>query len=384
MIPYGRQSISEADISAVVDVLRSDWITQGPAIATFERSVADYCGVKHAVAVSNGTVALHAACAALGLGPGGLLWTSPITFVASANCARYVGADVDFVDIDPMTLNMGVEALTAKLENAEKTGRLPDVVVPVHFGGLSCDMTAIGDLASRYGFRVVEDASHAIGGTHSGKSIGSCEFSDMATFSFHAVKIVTTGEGGMVVTNNDDLAERLRLFRSHGITRDDSRMVGESQGPWYYEQVDLGYNARMTDIQAALGSSQMQRIDEFVSIRNELADRYRKLLVGLPVRWQAVGGAGRSAYHLFVVELLDVDRRRVFDAMRDGGVGVNVHYIPVHLQPYYRDLGFTRGDFPHAEQYYERAITLPLYPTLDDRQQDTVAAVLSETLKGLS
>lgn len=380
MLPYGRQWISDEDVQAVVDVLQSDFLTQGPAIETFESTVSTYCGAGHAVAVSNGTAALHLACMALGLGPGGLLWTSPITFVASANCARYVGADVDFVDIDPDTYNLSVEALSAKLESAERTGRLPDVVVPVHFGGASCDMASIRQLADRYGFRVLEDASHAIGGRYRERPVGSCEYSDAAVFSFHPVKIVTTGEGGMVMTNHADVAERARTLRTHGITRDANRMRGDSEGPWYYQQLELGFNYRITDIQAALGTSQMRRLDEWVDRRNELAARYAEQLGDLPVRWQSIGGDVRSAYHLFVVEVMRGSRAAVYDALRAAEIGVNVHYIPVHLQPYYRDLGFAPGDYPNAEAYYERAITLPLFPAMSERDVDTVVEALAKAV----
>lgn len=383
MIPYGRQSISEDDISAVVRVLRSDWLTQGPAIERFEATVAAHCGVRHAVAVANGTAALHTACIAAGLGEGDLLWTSPNTFVASANCARYCAADVDFVDIDPRTYCMSVDALAAKLEAAEAAGSLPRVVVPVDFAGQPCDLAPIADLAERYGFLVLEDASHAIGASYSDSLVGSCDYSAMTTFSFHPVKIVTTGEGGIITTNDDRLAERLRLFRSHGVTRDEALMDCESHGGWYYEQVALGYNYRMTDMQAALGASQMGRLEEFVARRRELAGRYDKLLSLLPVGlpWQDPRSA--SAWHLYVVRILPESgktRREVYDAMRDAGIGVNVHYIPVHLQPYYRALGFGPGDFPVAEAYYEQVLTLPLYAGMTDEQQDAVVRALTEAL----
>jgi len=378
VIPYGRQSISEEDIEGVVAVLRSDFITQGPAIERFETAVAEYCGVEHAVAVCNGTAALHAACLALGLEPGKKLWTSPITFVASANAGRYCGADIDFVDIDPATYNMSVEALREKLR-AEGP---PDVLVPVHFAGASCDMAEIAELSEKHGFAVLEDASHAIGASYQDEPVGSCRYSNAATFSFHPVKIITTGEGGMAVTNDAELANRCRMLRTHGITRDPDRMQAEPEGPWYYEQQQLGYNFRMTDIQAALGASQMQRIDEFVARRNELAERYKALLAGLPVSWQHVHTDTRSAYHLFVIELAEETppRAEVFAALRESGVGANVHYIPVHLQPYYRALGFEPGDFPNAEAYYERAITLPLYPAMADEDLETVVSALREAL----
>jgi UDP-4-amino-4,6-dideoxy-N-acetyl-beta-L-altrosamine transaminase len=383
-IPYARQSISEADVAAVVEALRADWLTQGPRIEGFEKAVAAYCGARHAVAVSSGTAALHLACLALDLGPGDLLWTSANTFAASANCARYCGAEVDFVDIDPRTYNLSLPALEAKLDRAERAGRLPKVLVPVHFGGQSCDMRAIGALASRYGFRVMEDASHAVGAEHRRAKVGACAHSDIAVFSFHPVKLMTTGEGGMLLTNHEALARRLRLLRTHGITRDAGEMQGESEGPWYYEQVALGYNYRMTDLQAALGASQLARLDQFLSRRRELARRYDEALQGLPLTTPVEDAQGRSAWQLYAIQLdleaLGRSRRTVFERMRAAGVLVNVHYIPVHLQPYYRDLGFRRGDFPASERFYERALSLPLFFDLADADQDRVCAVLRENL----
>lgn len=380
MIPYGRQWITEDDISAVVEVLRSPLITQGPMTEHFERVVAEYCGVRHAVAVSHGTAALHLAVLALGLGPGGLLWTSPNTFVASANCARFVGAEVDFVDIDPRTYNISEDLLAAKLEQAERDGRLPDVVVPTHFGGASCDVMRIRELADRYGFKLLLDAAHGIGGRFRDAKVGSCRYSDVTTFSFHPVKIVTTGEGGVVTTNDDVIADRVRLLRTHGITRDESRMRGRSEGQWYYQQIELGFNYRITDIQGALGSSQMRRLDEYVARRNELARAYREAFEGLPVRWQQVPEEVLSSYHLFVIELERHDRTFVYNRLRELGVGSAVHYIPVHVQPYYRDLGFAPGDFPNAEAYYDRAITLPMYPALTDAEQEQVVEALFTAL----
>lgn len=384
MIPYGRQEISSADLDAVEAVLRSDWLTQGPTVPRFEQTVADFCGARHAVAVNSATSALHLACLALGLGPGDRLWTSPNTFVASANCALYCGATVDFVDMDPHTYNMSVEALQNKLQAAQLVDRLPKVVVPVHFAGQSCDMRAIHALAQRYGFCVIEDASHAIGGHYLGEPIGCGRFSDMTIFSFHPVKIVTTGEGGMVVTNRSEWYERLLSLRSHGITRNPDAMTEEAHGPWYYQQVDLGYNYRLTDIQAALGVSQMGRLHAFIDRRRTLAERYDSALADLPVTcpWQHPDTA--SAWHLYVIRLhldqIGQSRRQVFDALRAGGVGVNVHYIPVHTQPYYRRMGFNPGDFPESERYYAEAISLPMFATLSDLQQATVVGLLERIL----
>jgi UDP-4-amino-4,6-dideoxy-N-acetyl-beta-L-altrosamine transaminase len=379
IIPYGRQDIDAADIAAVVEVLHSDWLTQGPAIARFEQAMAARCEACHAISVCNATAALHLACRALGLGPGGRLWTSPNTFVASANCALYCGATVDFVDIDPATFNMSVAALAAKLEGAELSGTLPNIVIPVHFAGQPCDMAAIGELARRYNFAVVEDASHAVGAEYLGEPTGSCRHSDITVFSFHPVKIMTTGEGGMLLTNRDDLAEKLALLRSHGITRDTASMRGASHGAWYYEQIDLGYNYRITDIQAALGTSQLKRLDGFLLRRRELATRYDAMLAALPVTAQARSANCRSSWHLYPVRV-GPGRRAVFDALRGAGIGVNVHYIPVHTQPHYCALGFKAGDFPEAERYYAEAISLPMYAGLSDVQQDRVVAVLRQAL----
>ncbi len=384
MIPYGRQEINDEDIRAVVEVLRSDWLTQGPAIEQFEQEVARYCGAQYAVAVSNATAALHIACLAAGLKAGDVLWTSPNTFVASANCALYCGARPDFVDIDPQTYNLSVEALEKKLLCAEQQGALPKVLIPVQFAGQSCDMARIGELAKRYGITVIEDASHAIGGRYRDRPVGSCDFSDMTVFSFHPVKIVTTGEGGMVLTNRKDLYEKLLRLRSHGITRDPAQMDRAPDGPWYYQQIDLGFNYRMTDIQAALGSSQLQRVDEFVARRQHLAGRYDTLLEALPLRIPFRHPDSYSAFHLYVIRLrletIGKSHRQVFEALRGRGIGVNLHYIPVHTQPYYRDLGFKAGDFPQAEQYYREAISLPLFYGLTEAEQDHVAASLSEVL----
>lgn len=385
MIPYGRQNISQADIDAVVDTLRSDWLTQGPAIERFEQAVAQRCQAAHGIAVSNATAALHIACLALDLGPGDRLWTSPNTFVASANCGLYCGAQVDFVDIDPATLNLDVAQLDARLQRAERDGTLPKVVVPVAFAGQSCDMARIAELARRYGFRVIEDASHAIGARYGGRPVGCCEHADITVFSFHPVKIITTGEGGLLTTNDPRLAERLRRLRSHGITRDPAAMTGPSEGPWYYQQLELGFNYRMTDLQAALGLSQLQRLDAFVARRRQLVARYGERLAHLPLELPQVQAGAEPAWHLYPVRLrlerLQHGHRAIFEALRGAGIGVNLHYIPVHLQPYYRQLGFAPGDFPEAERYYAEALSLPLFPDLTDEQQDQVASTLASVLQ---
>lgn len=382
MIPYGRQEILQSDIDAVVGVLQSDFLTQGPAVPAFEKAVAGFCGASHAVAVNSATSALHIACLALGLGKGDRLWTSPITFVASANCGLYCGAEVDFVDIDPETFNLCPRALEQKLIAAEREGRLPKVVVPVHLCGTPCDMAAIHALGQRFGFRIVEDASHAIGARDGETTVGSCRYSDITVFSFHPVKIVTSGEGGMAVTNDPALARRMSLLRSHGITRDPDGMTTESEGAWYYQQIDLGFNYRMTDIHAALGCSQMERLEAYVARRHELVGRYVEELRGLPVTFQKVRPDQYSAFHLFVVRLKaeKASRADVFQFMRENGVGVNVHYIPVHLQPYYRAMGFAPGDFPEAESYYNEAISLPLYPGLSEESLRTVVQSLKRCL----
>lgn len=388
MIPYGRQDITQSDIDAVVDVLRSDFLTQGPRGPAFEAAVARHCTAEHAVAVNSATSALHIACLALGLGPGDWLWTSPITFVASANCGLYCGAQVDFVDIDPLTFNMSVDALAAKLAQAKPAGRLPKVVIPVHMTGQPCDMQAIHALAQKYGFRIIEDASHAIGARYRGEPVGCCRYSDIAVFSFHPVKIITTAEGGMAVTNDRTLAERMALLRSHGITRDAELMTHAADGPWCYQQVDLGFNYRMTDLQAALGLSQMARLDAYVTRRHELADRYDRLLADLPVATPHRADYAYSALHLYVIRVgseTGVERATVFERLRGAGIGVNVHYIPVHMQPHYVALGarvgYSAESFHQANKYYAGAISLPLYATLSNGQQDTVIEALRKALR---
>jgi UDP-4-amino-4,6-dideoxy-N-acetyl-beta-L-altrosamine transaminase len=384
MIPYGRQEITEADIDAVAAVLRSDFLTQGPMVPRFEQAMAGYCGARHAVAVNSATSALHVACLALGLGPGDWLWTSPITFVASANCGLYCGANVDFVDIDPRTYNLCPKALERKLVEAERQGRLPKVVVPVHLCGQSCDMAAIHALARRFGFRIIEDASHAVGGRYKSEPIGNCRYSDITVFSFHPVKIITTAEGGMSLTNDAALADRMALLRSHGITRDPAQMTHEPDGPWYYQQIDLGFNYRMTELQAALGLSQMSRLDAYVARRHALARRYDGLLQALPVvtPWQHPDS--HSGLHLYVIRLklaeIRVSHREVFESLRADGIGVNLHYIPVHTQPHYRRMGFESGRYPEAEKYYAEAISVPMYPALSDEQQRAVGAALQKAL----
>ena len=382
-ISYSHQNVNKDDIQAVVDVLKSDFITQGPVVPAFETAVASYCKAQHAVAVNSGTSALHIACLALGVGKGDVVWTTPITFVASANCALYCGASVDFVDIDSRTYNLSVERLAEKLAHAEKIGKLPKVVIPVHLCGQPCDMAGIQALSQRYGFKIIEDASHAIGGRYKGEPVGNCRYSDITVFSFHPVKIITTGEGGMVLTNNVQLAKRTQLLRSHGITREAADMTHASDGPWYYQQVDLGFNYRMTDIQAALGLSQMQRLDEFVARRHAIAKRYDQFLADLPVitPWQHADSY--SGFHLYVIRLklaeIGKTHRQVFEGLCAASIGVNLHYIPVHRQPYYERLGFKAGHCPEAEQYYAETISLPIYPGLTEAQQNKVIEVLCQT-----
>lgn len=386
MIPYGRQDISEEDIKEVVDVLKSDFLTQGPQVPKFENAIKQKCDVSYAVAVNSATSALHIACLALNVGKGDMVWTSPVTFVASSNCALYCGAEVDFVDIDISTYNMCALKLKNKLEETKISGeKMPKVVIPVHLCGLPCDMEEINLLSREYGFAVIEDASHAIGGKYQGQPVGNCKFSDITIFSFHPVKIITSAEGGMAVTNDQEIAEKMSLFRNHGITRDTSKMSEESHGPWYYQQIDLGFNYRLTDVQAALGCNQTKRLDEFVSKRHNLAKRYTELLKNMPLTLPIRSQDSYSGLHLYVVllnlENIKSDRLNVFNCLRENGVGVNVHYIPVHLQPYYKKLGFSKGDFPIAENYYERALSLPIFHHMTEFQQDKVIEVLDEAIK---
>lgn len=382
MIPYGRQDITQADIDAVIGVLKSDYLTQGPTVAQFEQSVVSFTGAKHAVAVSNATAALHIACLALELGPGDWLWTTPNTFVASANCALYCGAQVDFVDIDPKTYNLCPLKLEVKLIQAHKTNKLPKVVVPVHFAGQPCDMAAIHALGKKYGFKIIEDASHAIGGRYKDEPVGNGRYSDITVFSFHPVKIITTGEGGMALTNNDQLANRLGLLRSHGITRDSALMTEPIHGPWHYQQVDLGFNYRMTDIQAALGVSQMKRLEGYVIRRHQIAQKYNDLLADLPLTLPWQDPSSISAYHLYVIRLqldrITLSHREVFEALRAREIMVNLHYIPVHTQPYYQEKGFNYGDYPSSETYYRESISIPIYPAMTDLEQIQTAKALRE------
>ncbi|NTZ43426.1 UDP-4-amino-4,6-dideoxy-N-acetyl-beta-L-altrosamine transaminase [Altererythrobacter sp. SALINAS58] len=377
-IPYSRQEIGEKDIAAVEELLRSNFLTQGPAGPAFEKAFAERHGVAHAVAVSNATAALHLGCRALGVGPGSRVWTSPNSFVASANCALYLGASVDFVDIDPVSRNMSIPALAAKLEAADRSGTLPTVVIPVDFSGLPCDLADLRSLADRYNFKILEDASHATGASYKGAPIGAA-YADATVFSFHAVKIVTTAEGGMITTPNEALAEKLRLLRSHGVTRDENLMAHPSEGGWYYEQVALGWNYRLTDIQSALGLSQLQRVDTWRDLRARHADRYDRLLDSGPFKLPIREADKVSAWHLYAVELTaeaNIGRAELFAAMREANIGVNVHYMPIHCQPYYADLGFARQDFPNAVRYYEQALSIPLFPAMTEAEQDRVVETM--------
>lgn len=384
MIPYGKQDISSDDINAVIDVLRSDYLTQGPLVPNFEDAISNLVGSQYSVAVNSATSALHIACMALELGPNDILWTSPISFVASSNCALYCGAQVDFVDIDPISFNLCPRALAAKLEKADADGKLPKVLVAVHLCGQSCDMKAIASLAEQYQFKIIEDASHAIGGKYLGEYIGNCKYSEITVFSFHPVKIITTAEGGMATTNNPELSDRMKRLRSHGVTRDESLFSKETEGDWYYQQIDLGFNYRMTEIQAALGLSQLKRLDNFVEARNHFANRYDRYLAKLPIILPEQSNDCYSSRHLYVVQLTHesgISRKDAFHLLRGNGVGVNVHYIPIHLQPYYQKIGFNEGDFPNAEAYYKCAISLPLYSSMTDDIQDQVIQHVRDLFK---
>ena len=384
MIPYGKQNINQEDIDSVIKVLRSDFLTQGPQVPLFEKVVSDYCGTKYGVAVNSATSALHIACMALGLEKGDELWTSSNTFVASANCALYCNAKVDFIDIDPFNYNLCLKALEKKLIKAKKENKLPKILIPVHFGGQSCDMKKIYSLSKEFGFKVIEDASHAIGGRYLDKPIGGCQYSDITVFSFHPVKLITTAEGGLATTNNKTLFESMQLFRSHGITRDPKLMTKNSEGGWYYQQIGLGYNYRMTDLHAALGISQMKRLDKFVKRRHYLQRRYNKLLADLPLILPYQETYNYSAFHLYPVQVdaakVNKTHSQVFKELRESGLGVNLHYIPVHTQPYYKKMGFKEGDFPNAETYYRRAISIPIFYNLSLEEQDEVVTVLKEVL----
>lgn len=384
-IPYGRQNISSDDIHAVLEVLQSQWLTQGPVIEQFEKAIANYCGVNYAVAVANATAGLHLSCLALNVKKGDKVWTSPNTFVASANCALYCQADVNFVDIHPQTYNLDINLLKEKLEEAKQSNSLPKVVIPVHFAGQSCLMDEIYQLAQSYGFKIIEDASHAIGGYYQNNPIGCCQYSDLAVFSFHPVKIITTGEGGMILTNRKELYDQLIQLRTHGITRNPQFLQDQSQGGWYYEQLNLGYNYRITDLQSALGLSQLKRLDDFVKKRQILAKNYDQKLADLPLILPKQHPDTASSWHLYVIQLflekLSKNRQQIFQELREVGIGVNVHYIPVHTQPYYQKLGFQWGDFPNAETYYQRALTLPLYYDLSEEQQDYIINALRKILQ---
>ena len=385
MIPYGKQGINQADIDSVVNVLQSDFLTQGPQIPLFENTVSEYCGAKYGVATNSATSALHIACLALGLSKGDYLWTSPNTFVASANCGLYCGAKVDFVDIDPFSYNLSAEELEKKLIQAKQDNKLPKVVIPVHFAGQSCDMKKIHSLGQKYGFSIIEDASHAIGGKYLDRPIGGCQYCDITVFSFHPVKIVTTAEGGVATTNSKNLAEKMQLLRSHGVSRDPKLMSKESEGDWYYQQVDLGFNYRMTELQAALGVSQMSRLDEFIIKRHTLQERYDKLLKDLPVILPYQSSFSYSALHLYPIQInsnkTNKTRSEVFNMLRSNGIGANVHYIPVHTQPYYETLGFSLGGFQNSEFYYLNTISLPMFYNLTFNDQDTVVKVLAKAFR---
>ena len=384
VIPYARQSINQQDIDAVVAVLQSDYLTQGPAVPAFEQAVADLVGAKYAIAGNSATSLLHVACLALDVKPGDLVWTSPITFVASANCALYCGAEIDFVDIDGETFNMSPSALEEKLEQARQKNKLPKVIIPVHMGGQSCEMQSIYSLAQKYGVSVIEDASHAIGGSYNGKRIGDCRYSDITIFSFHPVKIITSGEGGMATTQDEHLAKKMRMFRSHGITRNSQEFINTNDGPWYYEQQELGFNYRLTDIAAALGLSQLQRIDQFIKQRNEIADRYNKAFTGTAITAPSISENVISAFHLYIARYEfshhGITKGHLFSAMKEHGILLNLHYIPIYRQPYFQKLGFDETSFPNAEKYYAEAFSIPMYADLQESDQNSVISSLLNVL----
>jgi UDP-4-amino-4,6-dideoxy-N-acetyl-beta-L-altrosamine transaminase len=380
MIPYGKHTIDDADVESVIDVLRNQFLTQGTVVPRFEQSLCDYTGASHAVAVNSATSGLHIACLAAGVGPGDLVWTVPNSFVASANCARFCGGDVDFVDINAATRNIDLTALAEKLQLAAKQNKLPKVLIVVHFAGLSCDMLNIHKLTSTYNIVLIEDAAHALGGDYLGRKIGCCQYSAMTVLSFHPVKSITTAEGGAVLTNNSAYFTKLQLFAKHGVTRDPTLMQGQSDGPWYYQQVELGYNYRLSDLHAALGITQLQKLDQFIAKRRLLAQRYKQKLANLPLSLPCDESYEHSAWHLYMVELKQHDRLKTYQRLHQLGIGVNVHYIPIHLQPYYQTLGFKRGDFPVAEQFYQHALTLPLFPSMTEDEQHKVITVLHEVL----
>tara|TARA_B110000008_G_C16917706_1_gene543388 strand:+ start:327 stop:1484 length:1158 start_codon:yes stop_codon:yes gene_type:complete len=384
VIPYGKHDIDQTDIDVVTQILKNEFLTQGKVVPEFEKRVSEYCGAKHGVATNSATSALHIACLALGLSEGDYLWTSPNTFVASANCGLYCGAKIDFVDIDPKTYNISPDSLEEKLIYAKKNGQLPKIIVPVHFSGQSCEMKAIHKLSLQYGFKILEDASHAIGGEYRNKAIGSCQYSDITVFSFHPVKIITTGEGGMAVTNDDLLSKKMSMLRSHGITHDNNLMTQNSDGQWFYQQIDLGFNYRLTDIQAALGISQINRLEHYVEKRHKIALNYNKAFKELPLKTPYQHSDTKSSFHLYVIQLIEnkqtLSKKDLFDRLRKLGIGVNLHYIPVHTQPYFKKFGFKLGDFPVAEKYYKNVISIPMYPTLQENQQNFVISSIKKIL----